>query len=117
MINSLSDINKTEENKEDIQTNKAKRPSSSVKVEIDNGKNNNTHIHIDPEEFLKKHLNERKKLKKEEEKELLLFTRNSTSSLNKSRKMLKIPTNSNCKNINTNFDNILLLNFNKTEQK
>jgi len=113
----LSDANKTEENKEIIQINKAKRPSTSIKLESDDGKKIYTHIYIDPEEFLNKHLNERKKLKKEEEKELLNFTRNSTSSLNKSRKMLKITTNNNSKNTNTNFDKILLLNFNKTEQK
>lgn len=81
-----------------------------------NSKKNYTHIHLDPEEFLNTHVKERLITKKEEEKKLLNFTRNSSSTLNRSRKMLKTQSQKLFKGTNlTDYNTIL--NLEKSDNK
>ncbi len=91
-----------------INTKINKRPNSvSLKAMSDNNmKNSTNHIQLNIDEFLKNHINERAKIKKEDEIKLLNFTRNSASILEKSRRSSKLPskkylTNSNL--ITSNF--------------
>ena len=94
-----------------------KRKNSFLLSDSDkNSKKVYTHIHLDPEEFLNTHVKERFITKKDEEKKLLNFTRNSSSTINKNRKMLK--TQSQKLFNGTNFSNYnTILNLEKSENK
>lgn len=94
----LNDDNNFSINKTDEFNKKLKANTSFFKTHAETKIDNKiyTHIHVDPVEFLNKHLKERIKTTKDEEKELFNFTKNSASILNRSK---KFSTENNSKRI------------------